>query len=346
LGAVQPQIIVIPMAYSQQKSDAALAEEPLLPPKTHVPRIFYGFVRISCAYMDVWFLRGTFGHDERIKGCLQNEIDMINVAFEVKNPDWEEPQIIRSSFGLYLKYMLAQSVTIFDKNPRSVVGTGMAIIGILALCTGNGIMNMSAQPKDLGTFQKIEHLPIVPLILLLCTHIIVMMFAHKQLCVLKNPGDVHLPFPLTYTIFVGKMFMVLRMMMAYSSGEMGIAIDYFVWQELILTATHCTLSLFIKDPAPSRQSGENRESELKSYADELSLVFLKIIAIDLFKTVVMYFYWVSFQPGWIANVFDRVPFMEAQVCFSILTHAVLDMVQAAATMFTMFIGRFGRKLLS
>jgi len=156
-----------------------------------------------------------------------------------------------------------------------------------------------------------------------------------------------LPFPLTYTIFTGKLFMVLRMVMAYSSGEMGIAIDYFVWQELILTLMHSTLSLFIGDPRPRRQDDECKdESWVMDYPYKLKIVFFKIIAIDSVKTLAMYLYWVYFRPGWISLQFDRIPSVQSQFSLCILIHAVLDMVQAAATMFTMFIARFGRRLVN
>jgi len=308
--------------------------------------IFKSFVKVSCAYMDVWFLRDTFGHDETLEKSLQEEVNMISQAFEV-DPKWEEPSLIRNTFGLYLRYILAPSIKALDGYPCMVTGCGVLILGFLSAISIRGLMNLSAVPEDLGTFQKVEHLPIVPVVLLLCTHIIMMIFAYKQLCVLKNPDKCHLPFPLTYTIFVGKLFMVVRMVMAYSSGEMGTAINYFFWQELILTFMHSALSLLIGDPSPPRQDAESRDlSVVRNYSNQLKTVFLMIMAIDTFKTFVMYLYWVYFQPGWIATMFDRIPYMSSQVALSILIHAVLDMVQAAATMFTMFIGRFGRRFLS
>jgi len=302
---------------------------------------FGKFVKFACATVDVWFLRDTFGFvDDKIKDGLDKNLKMINAAFNVENPDWEENLFIKKSFGLYLRYMLGPSVNYFDKHPRIVVG---ALSGVLVLLTLNvlyGLYHLSHEPKDLGTFKIVEHLPIVPLILALCTHIIMMVFAHKQLVVLRHKED-YLPFPLTYTIFVGKLFMVVRMVMAYSSGEMGISIDYFLWQELILTVLHTILSLLIGDPTPSGQNDE----KVDEYPGELKYVFFKIICIDSIKTVVCYWYWKTFQPGIISQNFDRIPYVSSQISLSILIHAVLDMVQAAATMFTMFIGRFGRFLV-
>jgi len=328
-----------------QVEEALLKSEKQVPPNRCC--LLFTFVKFACAYVDVWFLRDTFGHDDRLKERLKEEVDMINEAFDVDHADWKEPTIVWASFGVYLRYVLGPSVTAFDQYPGLMINIGMLILGVLMMSALLGLKNLSAVPKDLGAFQKVEHLPIVPFVLLLCTHIIMMIFAHRQLCVLKSTDKCHLPFPLTYTTFVGKFFMVVRMIMAYSSGEMGTAIDYFTWQELILTSMHCVFSLLIGDPSPSRQNGEYKDvSEVKNYSNQLKLVFLKVFAIDSIKTVAMYFYWVSFQPGWIANLFDRIPYVGSQISLSILIHAILDMLQTAATMFTMFIGRFGRRLIN
>jgi len=303
------------------------------------------FVKWACAYVDVWFLRDTFGHDGELQVHLNEEIGVINEAFDVQNPQWKEPKYIRYTFGMYLRYMLAPSITALVRFPCLVMIIGLLTFACLTASSIHGLMHLSAEPEDLGTFKKVAHLPIVPLVLAICTHIIMMMFAHKQRRVLQHPDD-NLPFPLTYTIFTGKLFMVLRMVMAYSSGEMGIAIDYFLWQELILTLMHSTLSLLIGDPRPRRQDGECKdEGGVKNYPYQLKVVFFKIFAIDSVKTLAMYFYWVSFRPGWITDLFDRIPFEQSQLSLCILIHAVLDMVQAAATMFTMFIARFGRWLV-
>jgi len=91
--------------------------------------------------------------------------------------------------------------------------------------------------------------------LVLCTHLIMMVFAAAQLQELYNSSSDSLPFPLTYTILCGEAFMIFRMVLSYSSTNMGVAIDYFFWQELILVGMHGSLAVFVGDPSPENCLG-------------------------------------------------------------------------------------------
>jgi len=165
----------------------------------------------------------------------------------------------------------------------------------------------------------------------LCTHLIMMIFASAQLKELCNPNFQHLPFPLTYTIVIGKGFMVFRMVLAYSSANLGVSIDYFFWQELVLTLLHTGLATMVGDPSP--------EHSLVSYATQLERTFCMILGIDTLKTIAMVIFWYTFKPGLVAYHFNRFPSIMTALAASVLIHAILDMMQTAATMFTMFIGR-------
>jgi len=71
-----------------------------------------------------------------------------------------------------------------------------------------------------------------------------------------------------------------------------------------------------------------------------------ILGIDTSKTIAMVIFWYTFKPGCIAYYFNRLPSIMTVLAASILIHAILDMMQTAATMFTMFIGRLFAEMTS
>jgi len=168
--------------------------------------------------------------------------------------------------------------------------------------------------------------------LVLCTHLIMMVFAAAQLQELYNSSSDSLPFPLTYTILCGKAFMIFRMVLSYSSTNMGVAIDYFFWQELILVGMHGSLAVFVGDPSPEHCLGI-------PYAKQLASSFLVILGIDGLKTLAMLLFWCSFKPGMVASCFNRLPTVTSMLAVTILVHVIFDALQTGTSAFTMFIGR-------
>jgi len=315
-----------------QKAGSELCMRPLL--------------RAFCGYVDIWFLRDTFATDwcgtreEGIERRIESEADMIFRELEMEK--WEQsrvPWAVERTFGLYLRHVLSPSVYLYKRRRGLVHAALGGAFSLLVLCTAWGFANLrfgdsdeQATARGVHAFRAVEHAPVTPLVLLLCAHLVMMLFAAKQLEELSKEDSKHLPFPLTYTIIVGKAFMVLRMVMAYSSANLGVSIDYFVWQELILTSTHGVLSLFVGDPSPHAGSGH-------SYARQLAKSFTVILGIDGFKTLVMLVFRCNFTEGAISYYVNRLPTLPVQLCVSVLIHAMLDLIQTAVTMFTMFIGR-------
>jgi len=190
-----------------------------------------------------------------------------------------------------------------------------------------------ATASGVKAFQEVEHAPLTPLVLILCTHMIMMIFACHQLVELHNECFDHLPFPLTYTFIVGKGFMIFRMVLAYSSTNLGVSIDYFVWQELILMFVHGLLAAFVGNPSPGSTRGP-------SYDKQLAHSFQVILGIDGLKTIAMILIWYNFKETALAFYFNRLPNTSVMIAASVLIHALLDVIQTATSMFTMFIGRF------
>jgi len=120
---------------------------------------------------------------------------------------------------------------------------------------------------------------------------------------------------------------------------LGVAIDYFLWQELILIGMHGSLAVFVGDPSPDNGLGI-------PYAKQLARAFLIILGIDGVKTFGMLVFWYSFQPGIISLYFNRLPDVTSMLAVTILVHAIFDALQTGTSAFTMFIGRIYAEFVS
>merc|ERR1712048_1308751 len=179
-------------------------------------------------------------------------------------------------------------------------------------------------PQDLGTLEVMEKWPVT---------LVLALYAKKQLGIFRQEGK-RPAYPILYTFLTGKFFMIFRLVMSYSSGKLGPAINYFVWQELILISTHMIFSAAI---LPCLDDDPDRIQDLKK-------TFCSITVMDILKTLFTFVYWLNFQPGLMATTCDRLPTIESQIYASLLIHGVLDVVQSATTVFTMYISRFVKNL--
>jgi len=250
------------------------------------------------------------------------------------------------TFGLYLRYVLSPSVYLYKRH-ATVVHMAVGFLCTMILCCAIwGFANLNFDDTDeqafaTGTkaFWKVAHGPLTPLMLVLCTHLIMMVFAAAQLQELYNSSADSLPFPLTCTIICGKTFMIFRMILSYSSTNLGVAVDYFLWQELILVCMHGSLAVFVGDPSPENCLGI-------PYAKQLARSFLVILGIDSLKTCAMLVFWSSFKPGIVSSYFNRLPNITSMLAVTILVHASFDALQTGTSAFTMFIGRMFVEFMS
>jgi len=202
-------------------------------------------------------------------------------------------------------------------------------MGVLCVGLVKGLLNMYDEPQDdLGTLQAIAHWPFTPALLLGATHLIIALYGQKQFHNFENKERP--PLPILFPFIIGKGFMMMRLVMAYSSQRMSYTLDFFVRQEFLLVLVHVACSGLILPFVPQRS---NR-------LRDMVMVFRFILLMDAGKTVANYLLWSHWTKGVIADTIDRLPDQPSQICASLLIHAVLDMLQSASTVFTMFLSRW------
>merc|ERR1712007_211399 len=55
---------------------------------------------------------------------------------------------------------------------------------------------------------------------------------------------------------------------------------------------------------------------------------------DMLKTILMYVFWAVYQKGVIHDLFERLPTVWTRVAVALVIHAILDVIQTLATVFT------------
>lgn len=227
----------------------------------------------------------------------------------------------------YVRHPLKFTMNLIIKHQKTLwVFIGFLIFLIFAFAVYGGT-HLAAQPSSLGTFQILEHSIWVPGLVLLATHIVLAMFAERQKALFAAGS--YPPSPILYPFFCGKFFMMVRLVMAYSSGDLGTSIDYFTYQELILTSLHIIISVFLLS---SFKSDPARASDMNN-------IILGVTCMDIFKTISMYVFWEFYSPGAIKSVFNRLPSVWTRVAAALIIHGLLDVVQTLATVFTMWIAK-------
>jgi len=235
----------------------------------------------------------------------------------------------------YYEWFLAPTIFFVEQYETEVLGAfAVAIFG--AICySAQSFLHLHAHTEELGTFEVLKHSPMSALVLLFCSHFICCTFAYFNLKRLRAGKP--LLFPLLFCFFVGKWFMIGRMVLAYSSGHMGIALDYFVWQEFILTGCHAVGSYFMVGYP---------DEDGKNFTRQINTCMLRVVGVDLLKTLVIIGFWLKFKPGVITDLVNRMPDQKSQIVFAVVIHFVLDMVQSLVTFFTIYLGQLGQKCCS
>jgi len=259
--------------------------------------------------------------------------DSFHTMAITERPCWMLP------IDYYLRYVMAP--TMYFIHTQKAIWYGF--LGLVSLFfigfTVWGALNLVDEPRDLHTFQKIEHDPTVPALLMVAAHITLAMFAEKMYSVYGRPrpdivetGDHRVykpPSPILYPFFCGKAFMLLRLIMAYHSGDLGECIDYFFYQEIILIVIHILISCMVLP-----HFGDNPLN-----ATSMNRMIWLITFMDLFKTVVMLGWYLQYTPGAIKLIFDRLPNSGSQIAATLSIHAFLDILQNLASVFTVWIAR-------
>ena len=175
------------------------------------------------------------------------------------------------------------------------------------------------------TFEKMEHWKFTPLILVLCTHVMIAMYLYHIYTVLERGGSPATPglFP----FFVGKGFMVIRMMMAYKAGTTYSArMSFFVLQELTLIGSYLGAVMKIMPYMGVSFSHKNPRGQ------ELALRY--VVLFDLLKTLATTVMWVLWPPGFVLIPFGHIIGFGNQVMIFIIVHVGLDALQSGVTAFT------------
>lgn len=246
------------------------------------------------------------------------------------NPSSDDLPWAMAPLGWYMDFALKPTIVALEKRGMYVYACVVAMF--LCLCVGmtKGLLNMRAEPQaDLGTLQAMKHWPMMPVVMLVATHFVVALYGQNQFRDLKK--SLRPPLPILFPFLVGKIFLLFRLAMAYSSNRLSHTLEFFVRQELILIALHVTGSMIFLPLVP--QKSERLSDMLR--------VFWFIFAMDFGKTFADYILWTTWPLGGaIADYVDRLPDQQSQICVSLLIHFVFDAMQTGASLFTMFLSRW------
>lgn len=299
------------------------------------------FIRFIISF-DLIFLTYTFdscfdAEREKTKATVKEIVEDTSKSLGMDKND-RKYEWLEWMTWWYLRYFLAPSVFLVEKYKKLVLFFfSLAIVGCVSH-TVYCLTQLVPEPRELNTFQRMEHSPMMGIILLACTHFICVTFAYYNLTKIRSATP-KLLFPLLYCFFVGKGFMATRMVLSYSSGKMGSALDYFIWQELILTFCHAAGSFLIV-PAPDNKKHDD------DYATQIRQCIWRILCVDGGKTIVIGIFWLCFRPGFLSLIVDRFPDQTSQIVFALVVHFVLDMIQSFVTFFTVYLGKCGRTLMN
>ncbi|CAE7834353.1 unnamed protein product [Symbiodinium necroappetens] len=243
-----------------------------------------------------------------------------------------------------LRYIINPLVFLVDQFGLCVRCLGVLLVGASAVFFVWYSSNLAPEPHDYQSFEQLERSSLLPALLLVCTLIILVFFSLANLRYLR--AGTMPPMPVTYALLVGKVFLLMRMAMSYSSRDMTVALDYFVKQELILISSHALGSFFLVPwTAPTTSEAEHGPQESTTIR-EIEKRMAVIALIDLGKTLIMLLYWWQlFAPGCIEVYVSRAPAMWAQVVLALAVHLWLDLLQSAITVFTVHLARLRHSLM-
>jgi len=291
---------------------------------------------------DMIFLKNTFDSSwdehtniDRAGHKVGEMIQELSIKLSISEEERKYP-VLEFCTTWYMQCFLAPTTFLVEKYKKAVLASCLAVtVGCVAY-TSYCLTQLVSEPRELNTFQLLEHSPMSGVILVFCTHFICSMFSYYNLTRIRASAKPKLALPLLYCFFVGKGFMAMRMVLAYSSGKMGVALDYFFWQEIILTVCHGAGSfLFVGAP----------DEEKPNFAKQIRDCMGRVLMVDGGKTIVIALFWLTFQPGWFAQLVDRMPSQQSQVVFALVVHFVMDMVQSFVTFFTVYLGKWGRSVM-
>ena len=232
-------------------------------------------------------------------------------------------------FSLYLQHPLKDTMTLIDNYYKIVSITMCSMIIISAGYITYLFMHMSKTPRDYGTMHAMEHAPITTPLLLVCTHIVMAFFSRKIYNEFKSQKK-----PLSPSLFIfiiGKVFMIFRMIMAYSSSNYGDAMEFFLLEEclLILVQVITTAKVFpyLKLSYDCSQiEGQER-------------VWKVVIMLDSVKTFAIFILWQSYTPSSLSVIFNRIPGVEAQIFVFVCVHVLTDVLQSISTIFSLYVAK-------
>jgi len=285
----------------------------------------------------MYFLEHTYASKSRFDAQakdtqkqIHDTIDLLLVKLGMHETERRYPGLDWITFW-YFQYFLAPTVFLVEQYKQKVLGGFLiCIIGCMGY-TSKCFLHLNPEPHELHTFERLQHSPMSGIVLLLCTHFICSTFAYFNLMKLRSGETLLLP--LGFSLFVGKVFMAGRMVLAYSSANMGIALDYFVWQEIILTGCHAFGSMVSVGYPDQNQ---------KEFPREIRDCMFRVLRVDAGKTIVIAIFWWNFQPTGLTTLIDRMPDQDSQIVFAVVVHFVMDMMQSAVTFFTIYLGKLGQ----
>ena len=187
-------------------------------------------------------------------------------------------EVIHNNYGLVMRIL--------------IVSTMASTIYVLYL-----FAHLSTEVRDYGTMLAMEHCPFTMPLLLLCTHVILAFLARKMYIGFKqNIGPLA---PALFVFFVGKLWMLVRLCMAYSSDNLGDVLEFFLLEESMLIVVQvATTSLIFPRLGLSYTCMNTRGQERVCKA---------VIILDAVKTLGVYVLRKNHESGGLSRIFNRIP---------------------------------------
>ncbi len=194
-------------------------------------------------------------------------------------------------------------------------------------------ISSSSTEHDYGTMKAIEYAPITKILLVICTHIVLAFFARKMyngFVLEKTPVS-----PSLFVFIIGKLFMIPRLIMAYSSGNYGHGLEFFIWEELLLIIIQMTSASILFPRLNLSYDCTNIIGQER--------VWKAVLVLDTFKTFTVFLLWLTYKPGALSSLFNRIDGFGAQVFLFIGAHILMDTLQSVSTIFSLYIAKLCSK---
>ena len=238
---------------------------------------------------------------------------------------------------LYMNYILSPTIQFinsyeFKLKYLMIILMGTIIIYNLIILENIRLLD---SPKNLGTLKLLEKSPIMLLLVIIASHITVSCFGNSYMKKFMNGQNP--PCPGIYPFLIGKIFMIPRLAMTYSTDNFGQSMDFFIREESILICIQFVFIVLIMPLINLKFVPNNYRSQNK--------IILLFLLLGITKDLFVYKLWKNYSPICIVDIINRIPLISLQINYAIIIHIFLDLFQCMIDTYALIFSEKLQKIL-